>query len=204
MPTMRPSRRSAGFAAEQANPMEAVGTPLGLEERVQNALETVRNLEAFRPRTYPERPEMLTYDDNQLYEAYQNHESGKVAKAAAEQLRYFAAWRSAVWKVEGYSEGNLIALAKAVHNLELNGEHYDEVKRLRDFIRQHYRCSLPDPVPGLHSAVERWAVRFAQNRRALPLHLRTMAKPPIGLGGRKSGETQQYMTYGDDPDEPNF
>ncbi len=202
MPTIKPSRKSESF--ELPAGLATIGTPMDLEQRIQNALDTLNQLDSFRPKTYPERPEVLTYDDNQLYEAYQSEQHGKVSKAAGEQLRYFASWRSAVWRIEAHSEGNLIALASAIHNLELGGEHSSEIRILRAFVRDHYRCALPDPVPGVRSWIERWAGRFAQNRRVLPLHMRTMSRPPIGEGGRKSGEQQQYMDYGADENEPGF
>lgn len=171
----------------------------------------VRNLDRFAPQAFPLRPEIVTYDDNQLVEAYQAKDHGKLGKAASEQLRYFAAWRVAVWRVEGIHEGNLIVLAAAIGALELGGDHHREVTQLRAFVRQHWRCSLPDPVPGNRLWVERWAVRFAQNRRVLPLYMRTMTKPPLGAGGQRSGvNPQQYLDYGaendDDRDEnePGF
>lgn len=200
MPTMKPSSRLQPSALSDR--VQTVGTEFSLEQRVEQALDVVKNLQGFSPRVFPVRPEILTYDDNQLVEADQARQHGKLGKAAAEQLRYFGAWRQAVWHIEGHHEGGLIVLATAIANLEA-GER-SEARTIRSFIREHWRCSLPEPVPQNRAWIERWATRFAQNRQILPLYMRTMTKPPLGQGGRKSGESgapQQYLDYGADPDE---
>lgn len=199
MPTITPRARSENY---ESQPLELMGGAVPLEQRVKSALDTVQQLGRYQPHLFPERPYGLAYDDAQLFEAYQQHSYGQIGKSASEQLTLFAQWRNAVWKAEAHNEGNLLAVAMAIHNLETAGDHQETVVRLRGFLREHYRCTLPDPVPGLRSWVERWAVRFAQNRRILPLYMRTMTKPPTGYGARKSGipEEDQYEDFGADFD----
>lgn len=210
MPIIGPSRRSRSSEVD----LDGL-TPLGAEishgDRVANALALIPIVDRLKPRVMPVRPDVLTYDDNQIVEAYQGKDHN-LGKPAAEQLRYFGAWSAAVLRVEGERTGSLLSLVRAINALELSGEHRSEVVALRSFIRQHYRCSLPDPVPSNWAWCERWANRFGQDRRTLPLYLRTMTKPPVGEGGRRSGsaqteaETQQYLDYDDhgDPNEPGF
>jgi hypothetical protein len=173
---------------------------VSLEVRLRGAVEVAANLAPYAPTGFPERPEVLTYDDGQLVEAYRAREYGdKMSKAAGEQLRYFGAWRTAVWRIEAHQEGTLVMLAGAINALEL-GDRWDLAKVIREFIRQHWRASLPEPVPSSGRWVYGWAQRFSQNRTVLPLWLRTMTKPPVGHGTRSSGRPesggQRDLNYG--------
>lgn len=196
MPTMKPSKRSAGFV-----PL----AKLEPEERLQNALRVVDVLTEYKPNEFPERPELLTYDDGQLVEAYKARDRGdKVAKNAKEQLRYFGAWRNAVWRVESQNAGSVLLLGAVVRVLEASEEpeHPEKAKGVRSFLRHYYRCSAPSPIPDDDRWLARWSVRFSQNRELLPIWLRRMTAPPPGKGTRASGDdepTQGYMDFG--PDE---
>jgi hypothetical protein len=186
-----------------------MGAELSFQDRLKNALDTVANLQGFQAGVFPARPELLTYDDGQLVEAYQTREVGKVGKAAAEQLRIFAIWRSAIWRLEAKHEGALVALVAALSTLEASGEHASETKRLRTFIREQYRAAVTEPAPTNRYAVERWANARAMNRTLLPLHMRSMSRPPVGSGTSKSGvsveDGQEFLDYGEeDPNEPSF
>ena len=174
------------------------------EEARERALQVVTNLSGYKPREFPDRPELLHYDDAQIVEAYKaRHRGEKVSAAAREQLRYFGQWRSAIWTVEEQHAGNLVLLASVVRALEAN-ERPDEAKGVRSFLREHYHCSLPDQVPALDKWVYGFGTRFGENRRLLPLWLRKMSRPPAGAGTRQSGHTgsdgdvQPYLNYGPD------
>ncbi len=182
------------------------------EVMLKNALDVVANLEAWKPRQFPERPELLTYDDNQLVESYNRWQfAPQLGKGEREQLHYLATWTKAIYHVEGHNAGLLMSLAHALHQLELSGEHYSEAKGLRSFLREFHGVALPDPVPASRVWAERWASHSALNRRMFPMHLRRMTKPPVGQGGKRSGlvepedSPQRYIPFDEgDADEPHF
>jgi hypothetical protein len=150
---------------------------------------------------YPDRPELITFDDGQLVQACRKVRRGqKPNREEREQLGYFGAWRSAVWHVEGSDSGSLLAILGAIRTCremeeasskDPDGDPSPWMARgeaLREFLINEYRAKLP--YPEFHPASEkaqRWADYFAQNRSLLPGWLRSMTDPPMGMGTRSGG-----------------
>lgn len=196
MPILKPSERSN---------LSPLGPTLSLDDRVAHADEVLRMLDSYLPKEFPERPEILTYDDGQLVSSYKANERGdKLGREAKEQLRYFATWRNAVWLIEGKHQGNLTLLIGTVETLEA-ADRFEDSKLLRDFMRTHYAAILPELCPLSGSKHARCFVeRFAENRTVLPLWLRTMQKPPPGRGTRVASEAapqRDLYGYARDDDE---
>lgn len=154
--------------------------PVALEEQARVADEVMANLGKWAPGDWPSRPEVLTWDDGQIVNAYKAWEHGKQRKEDRTQLGFFGAWKGAVLKVEADNAGKLQVLIRVATYLE-HAERWDELDQLQEFVRDRYLMPLPrQNIPQNPTVQQRLCERYSQNRTLLPLWLRTMTRPPAG------------------------
>jgi hypothetical protein len=168
------------------------------------------DLKSYVPGSIPQRPEVLTYDDGQIYDARHKHDRGlKLSKEARAQLSYLSMWRMAVYREEQKRTGNLILLLGCIECLEAEDE-YEGAKVIRAFVREHYKVATPDVVSSSWHMRVRWANRYSQDRDVLPIHLRMDTPPPMGYGTRPNSPTESDDDDDDDehdysdPNAPSF
>ncbi len=143
------------------------------------------DLSRYAPGEWPQRPAVLTYDDGQIVDAWKSKERGdRIGKEVKAQLEYFGAWRTAVFNVEGFGASNLQLLMSVLVRLE-HADDWEQVERVRAFVKQWYRFVPPAPMTTDLRWQARAAERFSENRRLLPIWLREMTRPPPGYSTRE-------------------
>lgn len=171
MPTIGPRNALRGFDGNRL-----AGIDTSPANRLKTAAYVLQNLEQYAPRKAPERPEALELSDAALVEAARKLDrTGKVNNAEMEALRLYGSWRSAVFKIEAESAGNLIMLLSLLNLLE--EQERPEATRIRDFLLARYNAPISGPpAPWATSQLaENWAARYAQQRDVLPLSLRSLS-----------------------------
>lgn len=207
MPMVSPSRRSDHSEGRQPQPFRQLDQA-ALEQNADELLASIQQGSRYwKWPEWPERPENLQ-TDQELWTAYRRQERGeKISREDREQLALLASWRSAIRKIETRTVtslqtmcGCLWTLENAVRIEEGEPPRYtrgEDADRLREHIRQQFRALLPNPVPEPGSAwVRGWCLRFGRNWELLPLHLRSMKRPPADKGWLN--ERQQGLGYAED------
>jgi hypothetical protein len=160
-------------------------------EQSQLADDVLADLGKWGPGEWPQRPAVLTWDDGQIVMAHRKQERGdKLKKDEREQLSFFGAWRGAIYKQEADNAGKLKVLLRLHCYLE-SSERFEDLRQLREFVRDWYHMPLPEVVPQSMRWQDAACDRYCQNRHLLPVWLRGMTRPPAGHETATSGKPEE-------------
>lgn len=174
-----------------------MGIDTSAEGRVYQLHLVLRSLESYAPAEPPGRPADLELSDQGLREASaKKRRGGRLTKAEKDALSLLGTWRGAVRRIEVADAGNLIMLLGLLNVAEAAGL-TSEASQLREFALARYKAPIPGPpAPSAVSQwAERWSDYYSQNRRVLPLALRTLADVDVVVDNRKDEEAEYEAEF---------
>lgn len=185
--------------------LSLVGAEVTEERLLEASRDVADNVANYGPGTFPDRPVVLQYSDGQLHEAWKGKERGdRQGKEILDQLQYFSAWRTAVWRCEQRVIGNLNLLLACAVRLEP----VDEARALKvvEYLKLTYELDTSWPIRKEFRNLwvrDQYAEKYAERRDILPLWLRTMEEPPAGHGTRGNPD-EDYQAKMENYDDGNY
>ncbi len=148
-----------------------------------------------QPVPVPERPAVLTLEDDELIDAHGDMlHGGRISADVRRQLGYLGTWRLAVWTAEARNATMLTSVIDAAHIL-VNAPDAACV-RLEQHARDHFGVEPRGFQGGTWFDLHDWCKEQVRQYGILPIWLRTMRKPRAGVPQSKpAGQQQEQMTW---------